>query len=64
MTTYAIDLQAGSLFAVWAAGVGHRTTMVCRLGPAVPEPAAQLCDALTRLSTTLWDIYQRPASRD
>ncbi|MFB9443017.1 hypothetical protein Dvina_51340 [Dactylosporangium vinaceum] len=64
MTTYALDLQAGSLLAVWASGVGHHATTVCQLGPVVPELAAQMCEASTRLSTTLWDTYQRPAPHD
>lgn len=64
MTTYALDPQAGSFLTVWAAGVGHHATVVCRLGAEAPEQAAGLCGALTRLSAELWDTYQRPGPHD
>jgi hypothetical protein len=61
VTTYAVDGSTRFLVSVWAAGVGHRAAAVCELPDAVPQPvAAELSEALTRLSQQLWDTYASP----
>ncbi|MFY1674082.1 hypothetical protein ACN27G_29720 [Plantactinospora sp. WMMB334] len=60
MTTYALDPESGSVLAVWAAGVGHRATSICRLPAVLMEPIGlQLCEGLTGLSLALWETYHR-----
>ena len=60
MTTYALADSPPRLMAFWAAGVGHRAAVVCRLSDAVPQPVSeQLSEALTELSQRLWDTYLR-----
>lgn len=62
MTAYALhQAQTPELVAVWSAGLAHRSAAVCRLPAGLADDtAADLCAALTRLSTALWESYPHP----
>jgi hypothetical protein len=59
VTTYALWGEAPAvLMTMWPAGIAYRCARICRLPAGVPDDtAAQLCEALTRLSTAVWDFF-------
>ncbi|WP_433306832.1 hypothetical protein ACQP2F_21855 [Actinoplanes sp. CA-030573] len=62
MTTYALcrdrDGDPATMIAVWPTGVAPRAATVCRWPPELaPGRGADVCVALGRLSTRLWETY-------
>lgn len=60
MTTYAFNPADGQLLAIWTQGIGNHAQILTRIEDTVrADDAAVLCEELSQLSLTLWDL--RPA---